>query len=198
MVQRRRQLYRYAVDVFVELVRQVTGRRSVEYRCDENDVSAWNNFINTFGNGIGEEFIRKFCEFGINTWFGESSRGKDHSYKIRFTWVFGSNAIKRWNRCTSSANEHFTRKGIKRKGGIDLNDKMGEKAALINSVRVVEERFKGMYHNTKRGFSWCVANTTLYFHKSSFCVKCDFKNDCREILKNEFPKIYELRGYGKE
>jgi hypothetical protein len=62
-------------------------------------------------------------------------------------------------------------------------------------VREVEEQFKRTYVGTQRGLLWCVANTTLYFHKSTVCSGCAMKTVCRSIEKANYPKIYKLRGY---
>lgn len=194
----RKELYRYAVDVFIELLKQITGRKEVAYRCDKNDISCWDNFITTFSNSIGEEFVRKFAEYGMNCLFNNKNHDSDYAYKVRFTWVFGKNQINRWKKSGINKSVYATRKGIKQSKNISLQNKTGEKSTLINLVRSQEEVFKGIYFNTKRGFLWCISNTTLYFHKSSWCVKCQFKNDCKKVLATEFPKMYELRGYGKE
>ena len=69
---------------------------------------------------------------------------------------------------------------------------------MLNTLKPVEEKFKAQFHNTKKGLPWCVANTTLYFHKSALCVSCNYRDDCKEILKTEFPKVYIIRGYGEE
>ena len=195
MVQRRG-LYRYAVDVFIELLRQITGRR-IDYRCNELDVSCWNNFTDTFSNSVGEEFVRRFEEFGMNHLFSVK-RDDEYVYKVKFSWIFGKRPIERFNRSGLGCSAYVTRKGIKRKRRISLQSGRGDKAALINSVRSQEERFKEMYFNTKRGMMWCVSNTTLYFHKSGWCARCVFKSECKKILSTEYPRIFESRGYGEE
>ena len=73
MVRRRQRLFRYAVDTFVELLEQVTKRR-VNYKCNNSDTACWDNFMNTFTDRIGEEFVRKFCEYGIQSWFNSGSK----------------------------------------------------------------------------------------------------------------------------
>ena len=87
---------------------------------------------------------------------------------------------------------------MKKDHKINLLQKKTEISKLVVSIRPAEEQFKADYHNTKRGFLWCIANTTLYFHKSPKCATCNFKNECKELLKQEFPKIYVKRGYGEK
>lgn len=193
---KRQKLFRYAVDTFIELLQQVTGRK-VNYKCNNSDTACWDNFMDTFTDQIGEDFIKKFVEYGFQSWFNSGSK-KDYSREIRFNWVFGKSAIERWGKCDVSTNVFLTRIGLKKEYKINLTKKKTEISKLVVSVRLVEEKFKSDYHNTKRGLLWCIANTTLYFHKSAQCATCDFKQECKELLKQEFPKIYVKRGYGKK
>lgn len=196
VVRKRQRLFRYAVDSFIELLGQVT-KRKVNYKCNNADTECWNNFMDTFTDSIGEEFIRKFLEYGVQSWFNDGAI-KDYSRQVRFSWIFGKAAIERWNKNDIATNVFITRKGLKTKYKINLVKKKTELATIVTTVRSVEESFKAEYHNTKRGYLWCIANTALYFHKSSKCVTCVFKNECKELLKQEYPKIYVKRGYGEK
>lgn len=106
--------------------------------------------------------------------------------------------LQRWKKYDIDTNVYITRIGLKTDHKINVIKKKTDIPALISTIRVVEEKFKAEYHNTNRGFMWCVANTTLYFHKSSKCATCKFKNECKELLKEEYPKIYVKRGYGRK
>lgn len=196
MVRRRQRLFRYAVDTFIELLQQVT-KRKVNYKCNDADTSCWDNFMDTFSDRIGEEFIRKFAEYGIQSWFNSGCK-RDYSRDIRFNWVFGKTAISRWKKYDISTNVYITRIGLKKEHKINVLKRKSNLSKIVSNVRPFEEKFKAEYHNTNRGFMWCVANTTLYFHKSSKCATCVFKNECKELLKQEYPKIYKKRGYGEK
>ena len=196
VVRRRQRLYRYAVDLFIKLLEQVTGRKRVDYRCNDADVACWDVFMNVFGDGIGEEFIRKFAEYGFQSWFNSGSE-INRSHSIRFNWVFGMAAIRRWKKYSAETNVYLTRIGLKKEHEINLVGRTGEIANIVTTLRSSEEKYKQVYHNTKRGLLWCIANTTLYFHKSQWCATCEFKKECREVLRKEYPKIYMKRGYGK-
>lgn len=196
VVRRRQRLFRYAVDIFIELLEQVT-KRKVNYKCNNADTACWGNFMDTFSDFIGEDFIRKFAEYGIQSWFNSGAR-KDYSREVRFNWVFGKQAISRWNKLGAATNAKIVSKNLKQKYKINVVKKKTDLSKIVVAVRPIEEKFKAEFHNTKRGFMWCVANTTLYFHKSAKCATCDFKGECKELLKNEYPKIFIKRGYGKE
>lgn len=192
---KRQRLFRYAVDTFIDLLEQVTSRR-VDYTCNKADVGCWDNFVDTFGDHIGEEFVRTFTLYGIQSWFNDGTE-KDYSRSVRFSWIFGKKAIKRWYAFDIKTNVHITQIGIKKNHSIravPLDNEVGE---MVDDIRRSEENFKAEFHNTNRGFLWCIANTTLYHHKSSNCVTCKFKNKCKEILKQEYKKVYIKRGYGR-
>lgn len=196
MARKRQRLFRYAVDTFIELLQQVTKRRVVNYRCNNSDVSAWNYFTETFPDHIGEEFVLKFLEYGIQSWFNSGTE-RDYSKSVRFSWIFGKPAINRWKKNSIETNVHITRIGLKRDHKINTKTRRSELSKIVTSLRPVEENAKAEYHNTRRGFLWCISNTTLYFHKSSKCATCIHKKDCKELLKKEYLKVYLKRGYGE-
>ena len=52
---KKQRLFRFAVDLFIDLLEQVTKRR-VNYKCNNADTASWDSFVETFGDNIGEEF----------------------------------------------------------------------------------------------------------------------------------------------
>ena len=113
-----KRLFRYAVDTFIELLEQVT-KRKVNYKCNNSDTASWENFMDTFSNRIGEEFVRKFLEYGIQSWFNDGAI-KDYSRQVRFSWIFGKAAIERWNKYDISTNVYITRIGLKKNHNINV------------------------------------------------------------------------------
>jgi hypothetical protein len=111
--------------------------------------------------------------------------------------MFGNKAIKRWYVFSPKTNVEITRGHIKKLTGLNVEQHSSGLAEVVKTIRVVEENFKKCFHNTLRGVAWCRANTTLFHHRSAWCVACDFKDNCKETLKKEFPKIYVTRGYGE-
>lgn len=189
-------MFHYAVDTFIDLLQQVTKRRRIDYKCNVNDKVSFDIFLYEFGVGIGEDFIRKFILYGIQSWFNSGSE-IDNSYSIRFSWVIGGNAIKRWRKLGMEKNMSIVRSCLKKRYKIKIKFNSNMKNIVL-SVRDAEEKFKSEFHNTKRGFLWCVANTTLYYHKSSYCATCTFKQKCKEMLKENYITIYKARGYDKQ
>ena len=193
---KKQRLFRFSVDLFIDLLGQVT-KRKVSYRCNDADVASWNRFVETYGDGIGEEFLRKYIEYGIQSWFNSGST-RDYSRAVRFSWIVGSAAIKRWNALGAETRTWVVQSSLKKEHRINTVKHESRVSELLIKIRPSEEKFKAEFHNTNRGLLWCVANTTLYFHRSGLCATCKFKDDCKEILKKEYPKVYKVRGYGKE
>lgn len=194
-VPKNRTLYRYAVDTFSDLLNQVQ-ERSTAYRCNDPDVNAWNRFVDTFTKRkitFTKGFIKDFCEYGMQSWFNPETP-ITNKLRVRFSWVFSDKAIQRWDALNSTIRNRCVRGCLKTEFKIEDRVKPKLKKAYVG-LRPVEERFKKEFYNTRRGLSWCVVNTTLFNHKSVLCTNCDFRTECKEILRQNYIKIYNIRGY---
>lgn len=193
-----RRLYKYAVDLFIELLTQVQGKRMKPYRCNDADTKAWNTFTDYCNEKkilVSEELIRKFIEYGLQSWFN-----KDMSFtqkqNVRFSWIFGAQAIKRWNALPATARQYYVQSQLKTDYNVRRKQvKSRRLSKLLTEVRESEEKFKQQYLNTPRGLLWCMANTTLFFHKSPSCAICEYKDECKNNLRTNMPSVYKSRGY---
>lgn len=193
---KKRTLYRYAVDTFISLLSQVQIR-SKEYRCNDTDVKCWNAFIDCFeGKNIGKDFIFKFCQFGMQCWFNEDMTDTQKN-NCRFSWVFSSKSVKRYKSVGGAKGAQYViRYGLKKEMQVSLTHEIKPHLKKpYTELRKVEEKFKQEFHNTKKGLSWCVSNTTLYHDISPLCSSCIYKEECKEILRQNYYKIYKFRGY---
>lgn len=200
------ELFRMAVDAFVEELRERTGRPRFDYRCNSQDRRAWGAWLEAVGGEVkvGPDLIRDYILWGFQSWFNPSSP-RDYSRSVRFSWVFGKRAVERWRALGSvETNKRVIRRGLsmaregrekrKRRAGIDTE----ERRRMWMTLRPVEERFKAQWHNTARGLDWCIANTSLYFDRSPWCVSCRFKEECKEVERREMRWVWKIRGYGNE
>ena len=176
---KKQRLFRFAVDLFIDLLEQVTKRR-VNYKCNNADTASWDSFVETFGDNIGEEFIRKFTEYGIQSWFNPGAK-RDYSRAVRFNWIFGSAAVKRWNALNAETRTWVVRNSLKTDYKINTLKRITQVPELVIKLRPVEEKFKSEYYNTNRGLLWCIANTTLFHHRSPHCINCKFKENCKKV-----------------
>lgn len=196
---RGRGLFRYSVDLFTDFLRKIKNNSKFVYRITDRDVAGWDAFVNYWGAArVGRDLIQRWTEYGFQSWFN-SGTVKDYNHAIRYNWVFnGGTAVKRWNALSGEARTLVVRKGVKQDFGVKHQKPTPVSAELLTVIRPAEERIKSRFFNTLRGIAWCVANTTLYNHKSRWCVLCKNKDDCLVTLKREYPSIAKIRGYVKE
>lgn len=188
-----KKMFRYSVDYFVELLCKVK-KRKVNYKCNNGDTAAWNNFILDAPKNIGETYMKQLIEYGIQSYFNDSCSDAQRN-NIRFSWMISESALKRWKKTDIKTNVYVTRIGLKKHYDVNVSKHKSKLCLIAMEIRPVEESFKSRFFNTKKGLLWCIANTTLYYHKSSYCASCKFKNECKDILKENYPNIYKKRGY---
>lgn len=195
---RGRRLYRLSVDTFVSILRTIKGKPSFTYRMTDADVAGWDAWVTWVGaDRVGEDLIRRWAEYGFQSWFNDGAV-KDYNHAVRYNWIFnGGTAVKRWLALPEEKRVWCVRTSLKRDFGVRRTRKPSSDAdaALFTTPRPQEEAMKKRFYGTQRGVAWCVANTTLYNHRSSLCVVCKFKNDCLLTLKRDFPRIARARGY---
>lgn len=186
-------LYHFMVNTFVDILSQLRNRQ-VRYRCSNKDIEAWEYFIHYYQSSIlGEDYIRQYIEFALNEWYIKGERDVKAERCLLFN-VFSKRMVKLWENTKPQYRAYVIRTELKRDYDIKVKRK-SKISELINSVILVEERARNKYLNTPRGLAWCIANTSLYFHRSPSCICCDYKNECREILKKEYPNTFKKRGY---
>lgn len=195
----KRSLFKFSVDLFEELVAKVTKRPNFKYRCSDQDLKSWEAFVDHYrGRVLTEDFLTKYIEYGIQSWFNKGSE-EDYSRRVRFSWVIGKQAIKRWDVFGEETNVRITRGHIKKiyKKELGVGKARTSLGKVITEVNPTEEVQKARFAGTSKRLAWCIAMTTLYNHKSTNCATCDFKAECKIILEKEYPKVYKRRGYGK-
>ncbi len=193
MVQRikERTLYRQTVDRFINYLSRVYKRKT-EYRCNAQDVTAWNNWVEYYGKSVGRDLAWKYLDYGFQSWFNADFDSETHA--IRFSWIYGKPAIKRWEKLGQKLNVEIAERDVKAKYKLYEVEVFGSRLrATLTAVRPFEEQFRGQYLNTKRGLANCVANTTLYQPNSPTCKLCKVKSNCKAILKRNYPRVYKAR-----
>lgn len=197
---RKERLYRYAIDQFVRLSAQVQGKEYIDYRANKLDRQGWDLFWDHYRDShIGEEFILKFVEFGFQSWYNDDWIHKVHksrSKSIRFNWIFGNKGIRRWEAMDQRRNVDVVRDDLKQKYNIvEERQRSPLFADMVRQVRDTEEKFKEHGYCTDEGLISCLQFTTLYNHLSPLCAACTNADECKELLKENFHKIYIERGY---
>lgn len=77
----------------------------------------------------------------------------------------------------------------------EINDLLLQKKGKERILQS-EEIEKSRFVNTYRGFLNCIERTSLFDHRSVHCITCRFKQDCKKLLEQNYPHIYQERNYG--
>lgn len=198
--QRGRKLFRESVDLFIALLRQIKGDPGFQYRITDADVAGFDSWVAAVGaDKIGSDFMRRWAEYQFQSWFNDGTT-RDYNHAVRYNWIFnGGSAVKRWRALPEDKRQWVVRTSLKRDFSVGRGKRSGAGGTeLFTTLRASEEAVKRRFAGTARGLIWCVANTTLYNHRSTVCVVCKFKSDCLETLKREFPRVAVGRGYLKK
>ena len=197
---------RLVVDLYKYHIVQITKNKSYKFKMTPNRNQMILNFIQIFkkitdANFIAEDNLRKFMEYQFNYWYKHDAKyGKGTSIQIE--WIIGSKAIERWNSRTDKQKkktDFIIRKNLKKDIKFNEVDKTAsdDYKRILLDVRDSEEIEKKRFHNTSKGFAYCLISTSLYNHKSKYCSLCDKSSECKLFLKENFIKVYKIRGYNK-
>lgn len=197
---RGRRLFRESVDIFVSMLRQIKNQPRFQYRVTDADTAGFDAWAEAIGaDKIGPDFMNRWAQYQFQSWFNDGAT-RDYNHAIRYNWIFnGGSAVKRWNALSEDKRQWVVRTSLKKDYRVKRsNVPRSAPTALFTTLRSCEEEAKKRFYGTARGLLWCVANTTLYNHRSSQCVVCKFKSDCLETLKAEYPRVAAARGYLKQ
>ena len=144
-----------------------------------------NNFLNRLKkayniNSIGENWLRHYFRFQFNYWLD-----KETDRRITLQWVLGKKAFDRYEKIDNweQVNYHIE----KNTSFITFENEKNERNLDY------ENQQRSKYLNQDIGLLWCIENTSLY-DKCSPCFRCKFKQECKELLKANYPNLYKSRG----
>lgn len=176
---------------------KMKGIQTSNYTPSSKEQTSILNFIialdNNYGlESLGYNFIYEYFIFQLDYWDNlETQFGKT----IPLTWMIGPKALSRWEMRLERDLYHANISA--NKYGIHIGMFQKQKKLVVVDLDETEESFKKKFHNTEDGFGECLETTTLYNHKSMLCMTCNFKEECKKVLKSDYGKIYVLRGYMK-
>ena len=176
---------------------KLSGQELFEFNPSDREKKSLTNFIILLDKKYGIEsvstnIIFDYFTFQLDYWANLDSRfGK----KIPLNWYIGKKAFNRFLNRTEKDLWHAKR--TLKKYNININQVQEKKIKDFKAlkIRVYEETEKKRFFNTDRGFLNCIESTTLFNHRSLECISCKNKIECKKILKENFTKLYILRGY---
>lgn len=169
-----------------------------QWQCSHTDrvSKLLSNFLKLIeGDGITKDNI------GINWLFKYTSFQFSRyklEHKVPATKIFGKKAYDKWCSRKPYWAVYATRNMYS-----TLSITFQDFVTYCTDAKVTYIRDKGDEihkepdHNTDLGFLKCLEYTTLYNHKSKWCMTCKFQKHCKAVLKKTMPTIYKQRKYDK-
>jgi len=185
------------INIYIYFYQKITGSLKT-YEPKDREKKLIENFIKKLDKEVGKgswgfDYLFNYFAFQFEYW-----RDKETQIKSFYlSWFLGNKAFDRWK----NKNEnyyYFCEEGILKEYKINKN----LLSSLILStqkdfiqLKTYIEIEKQRYYNEDKGFNHCLISTDLYNHRSTLCLTCKFKVDCKQTLKQIYPFIYEKRGY---
>lgn len=152
---------------------------------------------------VGKTFLWDYFLFQFNYW-DELELENKFSDKIVIAWIVGKKAFERWKERDREYDWQLETSPIIGKYQLDqkylfLVWESLEKPQSQSSISVPfdsSKRIRKEHLNTENGFATCILLTTLFDPKDLSCIKCKSRSDCKELLRVNFPKLYNQRGLG--
>lgn len=168
-----------------------------KYRPSERALKIINTFLKLlekhFGlNMIGEEFLWGYFVYQFNYW--RDAQLEAMYGKFRIELVIGKKALQRYIDNEYDNMWVIGKSEILSKYDFNSSDLIPP-APVTPFTGAGEIKVKQRFYGTSRGFLTCLETTTLYNHQHKCCLFCKFKNDCKQVLKDNYRNIYDKRGY---
>lgn len=192
--------FRLVVDTYNFFYKTINKKENNVLKMFPSRIKAIENFIEKFKNEFSVNFLQKdildrYFEWSFNYWL-DKENSKYGNKGIQIEWIISNASITRWKQANKKYVTYILGKTIRKK--FNYEKRKGYKENWDNiflKINPLEEIEKEKFHNTQKGYMNCSIFTTLYNHKSSNCLKCKYSINCKDNLKNEYPKLFKKRGY---
>jgi hypothetical protein len=114
---------------------------------------------------------------------------------VVIAFVVGKKAFERWKDRDKEFDWQIETYPIIRLYDVQKSDlfTVHEQRTKVNRRHDSSKPIRKEYLNTKQGFAMCVQFTTLFDPADMSCIRCQSRNECKELLKANYPKIFEQR-----
>lgn len=190
-----------SISIYQDFYREVNLNQEYVVNLTDNDHKCLDKFVEFYCKkinqyAIGPVFLVDYVEFAFDFWRGVKTKFGEGT--VYLNWVFGKKGIERYEKWKKVVHTRKLRKDISRRVLAKYRWKEDTKKEFVRSIleiNKVEESEKERFKNKDEGFIWCIQTTTLYNHKSKNCLSCRYSIDCKEVLKTNYLKLYNKRGY---
>lgn len=141
---------------------------------------------------LGNNYLWKYFNFQFKYW--DELTITAFWGKMQIEYIIGDKAFQRYldrnkefDFTLESENNELVKKYNLRLSELTVSKK-------VNKSKRTDLFIKKSFYNTERGFATCLMLTTLFNPNHSICLTCNYKPQCKELLKANYPQIYESRG----
>ena len=127
---------------------------------------------------IGKNFLEIFILFQFEYW-----KEKETKRHPTLNWFIGKKAIERFEAVEDWDNKIYW---------ILVNLEQLKPYELPQEPDNYENELRKKYLNTEQGLLFCLKNTTLY-NGCIWCVMCKVKEECKLLLKENYPNLWKKR-----
>jgi hypothetical protein len=171
------------IQTYEHYYKQVFSDNSYRVNASENEKLIENFFKLLDKNGyvensIGINFLNAFFAFQIEYW-----QTKEIQRKPTLSWFIGKKAIERYFSVEDRELKNYW---------VNLNTQGINLYEQKQEGNNYEDQLRKTYHNKDNGLLFCLENTSLYT-TSATCLTCKFKEDCKKLLKQNYPLLWRKR-----
>lgn len=185
--------------------KKVSKRSDYQFEPSDRDTQYILGFINILKryckgdvSSVGSNYLYSYFLFQYNCRSEQETRfGKG---VVMLNWILGKKSFQQWldrkgtvmfyehQFCSKYNVSYIEYKSI-------YFDEVGYDRVSVSENEELEKR---RFFSTDSGFLNCIESTTLYNHRSKWCLTCKYKVDCKKLLKFNYLHIYKDRGYWAE
>jgi hypothetical protein len=145
---------------------------------------------------VGETFLWEYFLFQFQYWH-DLIPENIFSDKIMFKWIVGKKAFERWENRDREFDWFIENYPIINLYGVQKKDlfTFHEQQIKVNTKKRFDasKRIRKEYLNTEKGFAICIEMTSLFDPSDTSCIKCQNRVDCKELLRVNYPSLYNQR-----
>lgn len=199
------------IELYEKFYRKLNGNPRYKFKTSEAREKQIASFIKGLHDNVqavGTDFLRAFLNHVFGHYAGrENPWGGINTFPV--TWILSVTFLKKFlkdgNRQKWGKKKGFKDEVLKVKEETgksvsnstktkkELRDEKNHNEEIFSKVSSFEEKEKERFFNSAKGRIWCIDFTTLHDENSKFCSKCKFAENCKKMLKTEYPKIYKIR-----
>lgn len=170
---------------------KICGRKKKVYSAKEDQaVTTLASLLVSKYKTVGDNFLWTYFVFQFSFWEGREIN--NYNGLINLNNIIGIKSFKRFENRKQEYDWRTAQSSIITKYTL-LSSDLVSSQTIKGRYTDIELKTKLMRLNTPEGFINCIDLTTLYNPKHECCLACIFIDDCKALLKNNYPTVFSKR-----